>query len=77
VTERVHLRRRASDRADERAARAQRLGDLIGMWVATGQADEARRRRAEWEEGDEHRPDPPDDVTTDVPVVPALRGRDS
>jgi hypothetical protein len=53
VTERVHLRRRASDRADERAARAAKLGDLIGLWVASGQAEEARRRRAEWQEHDD------------------------
>jgi hypothetical protein len=77
VTERVHLRRRASDRADERAARAQRLGDLIGMWVATSQADQARRRRAEWEEADGDRPEPAVDSPTDVPVVPALRSADS
>jgi hypothetical protein len=50
VTERVHPRRRASDRAEERANRAAKLGDLIGLWVASGQADEARRRRAEYAE---------------------------
>jgi hypothetical protein len=52
VTERVHHRRRESDRADERAARAAKLGDLIGLWVASGQAEEARRRRAEWQDRD-------------------------
>jgi hypothetical protein len=43
-------RRRASDRADERAARAAKLGDLVALWVASGQADAARQRRAEWEQ---------------------------
>ena len=77
MTERVHLRRRASDRADERASRAQRLGDLIGMWVASGQADHARRRRAEWEERDGEPPESPIDETTDAPAVPALTVQDS
>ena len=48
VIERVHHRRRASDRADERANRAAKVGDLVGLWVASGQAEAARRRRAEW-----------------------------
>jgi hypothetical protein len=50
VTERIPHRRRASDRADERANRAAKLGDLVALWVATGQAEAARRRRAEWME---------------------------
>ncbi len=50
VIERVHLRRRASDRADERANRAAKAGDIVALWVASGQADAARRRRAEWVE---------------------------
>jgi hypothetical protein len=48
VIERVHPRRRASDLADERANRAAKFGDLVGLWVASGQADAARRRREEW-----------------------------
>jgi hypothetical protein len=50
VIERAHHRRRESDLADERANRAALRGDLVGMWVASGQADAARRRRAEWAE---------------------------
>jgi hypothetical protein len=50
VIERVHHRRRASDRADERANRAAKAGDIVALWVASGQADAARRRRAEWVE---------------------------
>jgi hypothetical protein len=48
VIERVHPRRRASDRADDRANRAAKHGDLVALWVASGQADAARRRREEW-----------------------------
>jgi len=50
VIERVHPRRRASDLADERANRAAKAGDIVALWVASGQADAARRRRAEWVE---------------------------
>jgi hypothetical protein len=50
VIERVHPRRRASDLADERANRAAKHGDLVALWVASGQADAARRRREEWVE---------------------------
>jgi hypothetical protein len=42
VTERSHLRRRASDRAEDRAARAANRGDIVAMWVAKGQAEEQR-----------------------------------
>jgi hypothetical protein len=48
VIERVHPRRRASDLADDRANRAAKHGDLVALWVASGQAEAARRRRAEW-----------------------------
>jgi len=48
VIERVHPRRRASDLADERANKAAKHGDLVALWVASGQADAARRRREEW-----------------------------
>ena len=48
VIERVHPRRRASDLADERANRAAKHGDLVALWVASGQAEAARRRRDEW-----------------------------
>ena len=50
VTERSHLRRRASDRAEERATRAAIRGDIVAMWVAKGQAEAAARRRTEWAE---------------------------
>ena len=51
VIERAHHhRRRASDLADERANRAAVRGDIVGLWVASGQADAARQRRAEWAE---------------------------
>lgn len=48
VTERSHLRRRASDRAEERATRAAIRGDIVAMWVAKGQAEAAERRRTQW-----------------------------
>ncbi|HSL75719.1 MAG TPA: hypothetical protein VK867_02155 [Candidatus Limnocylindrales bacterium] len=50
MTERNHLRRRAGDRAEERATRAAIRGDIIAMWVAKGQAEAAARRRSEWAE---------------------------
>ena len=59
-------RRRASDRADERAARAAKLGDLVALWVATGQAEAARRRRAEWLERQEARSEPATSARTDA-----------
>jgi hypothetical protein len=48
VIERAHPRRRASDLADQRANRAAKHGDLVALWVASGQAEAARRRREEW-----------------------------
>lgn len=48
VIERAQPRRRASDLADARANRAAVRGDLVGLWVASGQADAARKRREEW-----------------------------
>ena len=41
-------RRRASDRAEERARRAESLGDVLAFVVASAQADAAQRRRDEW-----------------------------
>ena len=41
-------RRRASDRAQERAARAAARGDHAAFVMATAQVAEAERRRAEW-----------------------------
>ena len=62
VIERVHPRRRASDLADERANKAAKYGDLVALWVASGQAEAARRRREEWLERqrgtDASNPDP-------------------
>jgi hypothetical protein len=68
VTERILRphRRRASDRADERAARAAKLGDLVALWVASGQAEAARRRRAEWLERQGPRPELPANVRPDA-----------
>jgi hypothetical protein len=48
VIERAHQRRRASDLADARANRAAARGDIVALWVASGQAEAARRRREEW-----------------------------
>ena len=48
MTDEVQHRRRASDRAQERATRAAALGDHAGVVMATRQAEEALRRRAEW-----------------------------
>jgi len=48
VIERAQPRRRASDLADARANRAAVRGDIVGLWVASGQADAARKRREEW-----------------------------
>jgi hypothetical protein len=56
VIERVHPRRRASDLADQRANRAAKHGDIVALWVASGQADAARRRREEWVER-QHEPE--------------------
>jgi hypothetical protein len=42
-------RRRESDRAEQRAARALELGDHTAYLIATAQTATARRRRAEWE----------------------------
>jgi len=50
VIERAPHRRRASDLADERANRAAGRGDIVAMWVASGQAEAARQRRADWAE---------------------------
>ena len=41
-------RRRASDRARERADRAMAYGDRAAYLMAMGQANEALRRRAMW-----------------------------
>lgn len=48
MTDRDYRRRRESDRAEERANRAKRLGDHAAFVMATAQAEAARRRRAEW-----------------------------
>jgi hypothetical protein len=66
MTERIPHRRRASDRADERANRAAMLGDIVALWVATGQAEGARRRRAEWLERRGPRRESTEDVTADA-----------
>jgi hypothetical protein len=48
VTDDVPRRRRESDRAYERALRAEERGDRAAYLVATRQAEDALRRRAEW-----------------------------
>ena len=65
VIERAHQRRRASDLADARANRAAQRGDLVALWVASGQAEAARRRREEWARRHGAREEAP------VPVRPA------
>lgn len=44
----AQLLRRESDRAEQRAQRAAKLGDVTAYVIATGQAEAARRRRQEW-----------------------------
>ena len=48
MTDNVPHRRRASDRARERANRAMALGDRAAYLTAIGQLEEAVRRRAAW-----------------------------
>jgi hypothetical protein len=50
VTDPDRYRRRASDRAEERARRAEKLGDVLAFVVASAQAEAAQRRRDEWAE---------------------------
>ena len=63
VIERAQPRRRASDLADARANRAATRGDIVGLWVASGQADAARKRREEWAERNRAPDMPPADAT--------------
>jgi hypothetical protein len=48
VIEPARYRRRASDRAEERASRAEKFGDVLAFVVASAQAEAALRRREEW-----------------------------
>ena len=48
MTDDAQHRRRASDRARERANRAMALGDRVAYLTAMGQMEEAIRRRAMW-----------------------------
>lgn len=48
MADETYRRRRESDRAEERAARAADRGDHAGYLMAMAQAEAARRRRAEW-----------------------------
>jgi hypothetical protein len=48
MTDYAQHRRRASDRAQERAERAAERGDHAAYLMATAQIEEAMRRRAEW-----------------------------
>ncbi|MFL5687298.1 MAG: hypothetical protein ACJ77D_14735 [Chloroflexota bacterium] len=63
VIERAQPRRRASDLADARANRAAVRGDIVGLWVASGQAEAARKRREEWAERNGARDPSPSDAT--------------
>ena len=55
MTDAAYHRRRETDRAEERAARAADRGDRAGYLMAMGQADAARQRREEWAK---RRPEP-------------------
>jgi hypothetical protein len=48
VTDPARYRRRASDRAEERARRAEKFGDVLAFVVANAQAKAAKRRREDW-----------------------------
>ena len=48
MTDFIEHRRRASDRAQERALRAAEMGDHAAVVMANAQVEEALRRRAEW-----------------------------
>jgi hypothetical protein len=48
VPDPARYRRRQSDRAEERAKRAEKFGDILGFVVASAQAEAAQRRRDEW-----------------------------
>ena len=48
----IYRRRRASDRARERASRAAYLGDRAGLLIATGKAEALMSSRAETDRGD-------------------------
>jgi len=63
VIERAQPRRRASDLADARANRAAVRGDIVGLWVASGQADAARKRREEWARRNADRDESPSDAS--------------
>lgn len=58
MTDSIEHRRRASDRAQERAIRAAEVGDHAGVVMANAQVEEALRRRAEW------RPTSPQNATS-------------
>ena len=47
MTEQTY-RRRESDRAEQRAARAADRGDFAGYLMAMAKAEAAQRRRADW-----------------------------
>ena len=48
MTDEVYHRRRESDRAEQRAARASDRGDHAAYLMAMAQAEAARQRRADW-----------------------------
>ena len=48
MTDFIEHRRRASDRARERANRAAEVGDYAAVVMANAQVEEALRRRADW-----------------------------
>ena len=59
MTDFIEHRRRASDRAQERAIRAAEVGDHAAVVMANAQVEEALRRRADW------RPMNPQDAPAD------------
>jgi len=63
MTDFIEHRRRASDRAQERALRAAEVGDYAAVVMANAQVEEALRRRADWRPPNPAEPPPDPDQT--------------
>ncbi|HVQ21809.1 MAG TPA: hypothetical protein VMT36_00930 [Candidatus Saccharimonadia bacterium] len=63
MTDFIEHRRRASDRAQERALRAAEAGDYAAVVMANAQVEEALRRRADWRPTNPSEPHPDQDQT--------------
>lgn len=63
MTDFIEHRRRASDRAQERALRAAEAGDYAAVVMANAQVEEALRRRADWRPTNPSDPRPDGDQT--------------